>query len=81
MKYRIVSYYCRHCNKITYHAILCFDEMSLPQKNLAKLSCIKCDTQGFVVEYDKQATAPTSASKRVSEVIGDDVHYPVSDWF
>lgn len=77
----IFSFYCRCCCKQTPHVILHFDHHTNLAKNFSKIKCIKCDTDGFVVEYDKQATAPTSQSRRANEVIGSDEQPSDICWF
>ena len=68
----MISFYCRTCQKLGDHVILHFDHTTHPSKNFSKLKCIHCPTAGFVVEYHKEATAPTLHSKRVDEVICTD---------
>lgn len=65
-----IRFYCRNknCGKETDHKIIAFNEEN-PHHNFAKISCIHCDENPFIVEYDKQCRAPSSASKRVSETL------------
>lgn len=65
----LISFHCRKCDATTHHKIVDFNEES-EHLNYAKLKCIKCPEDSFVVEYPKQTNAPTSRSRRVNEVVG-----------
>lgn len=65
-----ISYYCRKCLGDTTHSIVNFNEKN-DNMNYAKIQCVgKCHSEGFVVEYSKQCTAPCYNSRRASEVVG-----------
>lgn len=66
-----LAYWCRTCSRYVPHKIESFDEEK-PRMNFAKLRCTECQTDPFVVQYPKEATAPTKLSQRISEVIGND---------
>jgi hypothetical protein len=71
-----VSFYCRHCNKNTEHAIVSY-EHDLPNFNFSFIKCTHgCDTLAFAVQYDKSRTHPLSNSRRVSDILGDSDEQP-----
>ncbi len=71
-----IGFFCRgKCSAETLHGILDFTEIH-PLMNYAKLKCVKCDEQPFVVEYPKGTQAPTNLSRRIGHELSTDEQQP-----
>lgn len=62
----IFQIFCRKCDKVTEHVVQ-YKLEDNPEKDFAKVKCIHCTEEPFVVECEKGKN-PTDQSRRIGEV-------------